>query len=121
MKRTKVILIWIIGVLFITTGILKFINVDPVSIAIFEKANYPSWLFYVVAVVEFVGGILLLIERTRQYGAMVIAIIMIGAIGTHIILKDNVIHTVVPALIIGFVVSLLKKLRRKIMPGKSME
>lgn len=102
MKKTNLILTWVIGIMFIVTGAMKFLNLDQMSTEIFARANYPNWLFHAVAAFEFGGGLLLLNTKYRRIGAVMLCVVMIGAIGTHIILKDNLVHAIVPALIIVF-------------------
>jgi putative oxidoreductase len=102
MKHVKVVLIWIIGLMFIVTGVLKLIQMDTMSVVLFKKADYSTWLLYVVGLFELAGGMLLLIKKTRPFGAAMIAVVMLGAIWTHIVLKDNMGHIIVPLLIILF-------------------
>jgi uncharacterized membrane protein YphA (DoxX/SURF4 family) len=109
MKLAKTILLWIIGILFIATGLSKLTHLDTMSATILQRANYPYWLFYAAGAFELIGGILLLIPKTRSFGALMIVIVMSGAIVTHVILKDSLVHAIVPALIILFSVSLLLK------------
>ena len=94
-------MIWLIGLTFITTGILKYINLDEMSKAIFDRANYPKWFFYVVGTVEFVGGVLLLMtaSTSKKLGSILIGVVMLGAMGTHYILQDSYSHFVVPGII----------------------
>jgi len=66
MKAAKLILYWIIGIAFVATGILKLINHDNISGILFDRAHYPLWFFYGVAVFELLGGILFIIRKTRQ-------------------------------------------------------
>jgi uncharacterized membrane protein len=107
MKRVRFILFWLIGLTFITTGILKYVNLDEMSKAIFDRANYPKWFFYVVGTLEFVGGVLLLMtaSTSRKLGSILIGVVMLGAMGTHYILKDSYSHFVVPGII--FLLSVL--------------
>lgn len=109
MKRAKTILIWILGILFIATGLSKLIHIDTVSEDMFTKAEFPYWLFYAAAISELAGGCLLLYGKTRRLGAVVIIAVMLGAITLHTVLHDNLIHIVVPALIIVFAGSLVIK------------
>jgi putative oxidoreductase len=102
MKSAKKILLRIIGFIFISTGLLKLIHLDSLSIAIFERAHYPIWLFYLTGTFELLGGSLLIIADTRRWGASIIIGIMLGAIVTHIYLQDNVVHLIVPILVILF-------------------
>lgn len=108
MNRVKTILIWIIGIMFMLTGIAKLVYLDAMSVEMFERAKYPLLLYYAAAAFELLGGILLLISKTRQVGAILISIVMIGAISTHIYLHDHLAHIIVPALILLFAGSLIK-------------
>jgi len=101
MKRARIILIWLIGILFIVTGVLKYINMDELSKPVFDRAHYPTWFFYVVGTVELVGGIMLLMTAatSKRLGSILIGMVMLGAMGTHYILKDHYNHFIVPAII----------------------
>ena len=100
MKRSKIIIFWIVGILFIASGLAKLLHVDPVSIEIFQRAKYPDWMYYAVAVTELTGGVLMLIVKTRRLGALMICGIMFGAIYTHHHLKDELWHFIVPGLLL---------------------
>jgi hypothetical protein len=115
MKRVRFALAWLVGLTFITTGILKYIDLDAMSKAIFERANYPKWFFYVVGTVEFVGGIMLLMtaSASKKFGSVLIGVVMLGAIGTHFILKDSYTHFVVPGIIFLLAVFSLLDVERK--------
>jgi len=100
MEKVKLVLIWITGIMFIATGALKLIHLDKMSLAIFDRAHYPSWLFYVAGLFELAGGIMLIIRSTRRWGSAMIVAVMLGALGTHFILKDDFTHFLVPVAII---------------------
>lgn len=102
MNRVRVVLIWVIGLSFIVIGILKYVNLDYLSQSVFDRANYPKWFFYVVGTIETLGGILLLMtaSASKRLGSILIGFVMVGAIGTHYILKDNYSHFIVPAVIL---------------------
>ncbi|HSZ25583.1 MAG TPA: DoxX family protein [Cytophagaceae bacterium] len=113
MRITKLILFWIIGLMFIATGFLKFMHFDTMSAVIFDRARYPSWLFYGVAAFELIGGILFIIRKTRQVGVLMIGSVMLGAIWTHYYLKDDVAHLIAPTAIILIAVSSILKYKKK--------
>jgi putative oxidoreductase len=113
MKRAKLILFWIIGIMFIATGTLKLINFDTFSAAIFNRAHYPLWLFYSVAIFELIGGILFIIRKTRQFGVLMIGAVMVGAIWTHFYLDDDIAHVIAPTLIILLSVASILKVKQK--------
>lgn len=112
MNRAKIILIWVIGIMFILTGISKLAHLDAMSAEMFERAQLPSLLYYAVAAFELIGGILFITAKTRQYGAFLIIIVMMGAISTHIYLHDNLAHIIVPILIIFFAGWLIVKAKK---------
>ena len=54
------------------------------TIANFVRWGYPPWFVTVTGAIEVLGGILLLIPKTRFYGAALLVATMVGAILTHI-------------------------------------
>ena len=114
MKLLRIILFWAIGLSFIGIGILKYLNMDETSDEIFTRAHLPHWFFYIVATIEFVGGILLLMtaSMSRRIGSLFVAFVMLGATGTRFILGDKFKLMVLPGVI--FVVAILMSVK----PGK---
>lgn len=58
----------------------------------FHAWGYPEWFMYMVGAVEILGAMLLLFPRKnmlgapfRFWGALGLAVIMVGAVGTHIV------------------------------------
>ncbi len=111
MKLAKKILIWVIGIMFILTGAAKLFHLDSMSEEMFHRANYPILLYYAAALAELAGGILILLPKSKRAGAALIAAVMLGAIGTHVLLGDHLGHAIVPALILLFTVSLVLKFK----------
>jgi uncharacterized membrane protein YphA (DoxX/SURF4 family) len=50
----------------------------------FEKWGYPLWFMYLIGALEVVGGIALLVPRIASYGALALAVVMLGATFTHL-------------------------------------
>jgi uncharacterized membrane protein YphA (DoxX/SURF4 family) len=50
----------------------------------FIKWGYPRWFLFAVGSLELVGAALLLIPRLAKYGAIVLAVVMVGAGYTHL-------------------------------------
>jgi hypothetical protein len=115
MKTVKVILFWAIGLSFIAIGILKYLNIDPVSGQALTRAHFPRWVFYAVATGEFIGGVLLLMtaSTSRTVGSLLIAFLMLGAIGTRFILGDPFKLLLLPGLIFLIAILMSVRLRRK--------
>jgi len=64
----------------------------------FERWGYPAWSMYLVGLVEVIGAVLLVFARTRFYGALVIAVAMVGAVLTH--WQANEMETAGPAIVL---------------------
>ena len=50
----------------------------------FVRWGYPNWFRIVVGIAELISFVLLLIPRLAGYGAVIFAIVMLGAIFTHV-------------------------------------
>lgn len=90
--KTKVlfILCLLAGLSFLNAGLNKFFNYIPVppdmpesQVTMFTAMDQIGWLFPLVAVVEIVGGILLVIPRFRALGALMLFPILVGIIIIH--------------------------------------
>jgi uncharacterized membrane protein YphA (DoxX/SURF4 family) len=65
---------------FVVIGIGKFRN--PFWLAAFPRWGYSDGFRMLIGVLECLGGLLMAFPRTALYAALVIAAIMIGALGT---------------------------------------
>lgn len=79
------------GLMFINSGLNKFFNYmpmpDDLPEAMVEMSTammQVSWLMPLIAVVEILGGLLMISNKFRALGAIVIFPIMIGILLTHI-------------------------------------
>jgi uncharacterized membrane protein YphA (DoxX/SURF4 family) len=73
----------VLGVVFLGTGITKLAGM-PYIVQTFREWGYPPWFRIVIGLMETAGGALVLIPATRVLGATLIALVMVGAIGTHV-------------------------------------
>jgi len=91
MKIVKTILLSLFGLLLINGGLNKFLNYMPVpdglpaelvkdNLAIMEI----SWLMPLIGFAEVLGGLLILIPRTRVVGVLVVFPVMVGVLLTHL-------------------------------------
>jgi len=93
MKKKILLVVGILfGLMFINSGLNKFLNYIPVPddlpetmVKLMGAMMEIGWLMPLVAVAEIIGGILFMIPRTRALGAIVIFPVMIGIVLTHII------------------------------------
>lgn len=82
MKYTIVSMI--LAVVFIASGGAKLAGME-FEIAAFERWGYPLWFMYATGLVEVLGGIGLLIKRVAPLAALGLAVMMIGAVATHVL------------------------------------
>lgn len=85
-SNIKSYLLWVVGAYyaenFIRNGYRKF---DPEGFwgsAFLETWGFPLWFMYFIGVLEFVGGLFLLVPKLRPHASMVLAVVMFGAIAT---------------------------------------
>lgn len=87
------IIIWIISALlaynFALQGWRKF---DPQGwwAPAFDNWGYPTWFMILIGIMEVGGAILLIIPRIRYVGAMLLTIVMIGAVVTKSLHKISI-------------------------------
>lgn len=67
---------------FLPRAIMKLTGPDMLFQA-FAGWGYPSWLVYVVGVIELVAPLTLLVPRIAKYGAGLLSLLMVGVIITH--------------------------------------
>ena len=88
LRSIRHIFIWIIGLWFayrlIRMGIPKLIHGGMWTNA-FEQWGYSAWFRVLIGVLEIIGGLLLLVPKVRHFGAMVLFVIMIGALITRLV------------------------------------
>ena len=84
----KDILFWLYSlyftILFVDQGWKKFDSEGFWSGA-FERWGYPTWFMMFIGFLEVTGGILILLPKVNGYGALTLAIVMVGAFTTRII------------------------------------
>lgn len=90
-EKVLFVLSLLFGLAFINSGLNKFFYYMPVPENLPEKVeitmeafNSIGWVYPLVAVVEIIGGILIIPKKTRALGAIVILPVMTGIIVHHI-------------------------------------
>ena len=92
----------LLAVLYLMSGVPKLAGVEQI-VKEFAKWGYPGWFRLVVGTVEVASAVLLLIPRVAFFGASALAVIMIGAIHTHVFRGTNEAGmAVVPLLLLVF-------------------
>ncbi len=87
MKKVHTILLWVVSsllaLLFLNASFGKLVS-HPNVLAMFRHYGYPDRFHSVVGIMELVGAVALLVPRVAAYGAVLLAVVMMGACGTHL-------------------------------------
>ena len=81
---------WLLASMMVIFGLNKFLGFIPVAppadatAQSFIGAMFSSYLFVVVALAEIIGGLLLLISRTRFIGWLLLAPVIFNIIAFHV-------------------------------------
>jgi putative oxidoreductase len=109
------------GLMFINAGLNKFFfympmpeNAPAEGMKDFAAMMEISWLMPLVAVAEILGGVLVIIPKTRALGAIVIFPIMVAILLTHIFVDTSNLQV---ALVLGAILAwLIYENREKYFP-----
>lgn len=72
---------------FLVAAGMKFAAV-PFEVDGFARFGYPLWFMYVVGALQLLGAVLLWTRRCVFLGAGLLAVIMVGAVGSHLLAGD---------------------------------
>ncbi|MCZ0752229.1 DoxX family protein [Aeromonas enteropelogenes] len=76
------ILNMILSLIFLISGVAKLFCLT-FEVAAFERWGYALWFMYLIGTIEVVGGLGLLVNRLSALAAVTLAIMMTGAVITH--------------------------------------
>jgi hypothetical protein len=100
----------LIALFFLVAAGMKFAG-TAFEVAGFERFGYALWFMYVVGALQVVGALLLAMRGTAALGAALLAVIMLGAVGSHLRAGDPVTMAI-PALILLVVLAGIAVLHR---------
>src|SRR5690554_5481028 len=85
------VLALLFGLMFINSGLNKFFKYMPVPdelpeelVKDFQAIMEISWLYPLVGIIEIMGGILIIVPKTRAAGALFILPLMVGILAIHL-------------------------------------
>jgi uncharacterized membrane protein YphA (DoxX/SURF4 family) len=107
--------LWILQIavaaLFLSAGAAKLTG-DPMMVQLFAAIGAGQWFRYVTGTIEVIGAILLLVPRLALFGALAIAVTMVGAIITHLFVVGG--NPLLPVVLLGVtgIIARARRLRR---------
>ena len=115
-RRRTVVAAWILQLLaaaaFMAAGGFKLAGA-PQMVQLFEQVGFGQWLRYVTGGLEMAGAVLLLIPARAAWGGLLLAVVMAGAVFTHLVLIGG---SPIPALLLLAVTATVAWLRRESLP-----
>ncbi|MCB0660368.1 MAG: DoxX family protein [Saprospiraceae bacterium] len=120
MKIAKTIIFSLMGLMMLNSGLNKFFQylpmpeMTPEQAKLFDAFNTITWLMPLVGFAEVLGGILVLIPRTRALGALVLFPVIIGIMVHHLVMDPSTI--LIGGIILLVDVWILYTERHKLMP-----
>src|SRR5579863_3130553 len=61
----------------------------PEMVALFEAVGIGQWFRYVTGLMELTGALLIVVPRTKFFGAALLSMVMVGAVLTHLLILHN--------------------------------
>ncbi len=61
----------------------------PEMVALFEAVGVGQWFRYVTGLMELAGALLIVVPRTKFFGAALLSVVMVGAVLTHLFILHN--------------------------------
>jgi putative oxidoreductase len=93
----------VMGMFFVSTGSQKFTGgwIDT-----FETIGFGDWFRYLTGSLQIAGALLLLVPRTAQIGAAMLAVTMAGAMLAWMFFLGSPGSAVIPAIILAMLVAI---------------
>jgi uncharacterized membrane protein YphA (DoxX/SURF4 family) len=121
--KTKIlfVLALLFGLMFINAGLNKFLNYMPMPEKLPDKMLKAmaafmeiGWLFPLVGLAEILGGLLIIIPKTRALGALIILPVMVGITLTNIVQDSSGLPMVI--VLWAILIWVMVENRRKYLP-----
>jgi putative oxidoreductase len=61
----------------------------PEMVALFEAVGIGQWFRYVTGLLELTGAVLIVVPRTKFFGAALLCMVMVGAVLTHLFILHS--------------------------------
>jgi putative oxidoreductase len=104
----------VLGLLFVMSGVVVLLKLVPFPtppegspVALFLGAFIPTGYMTFVKILEVIGGILVAIPRTRNFGLLVLGPIIVNILAFHIFIAKGVGLVGAPVLVAGLAAYLL--------------
>jgi putative oxidoreductase len=115
MGKIKTIAVWVLSALcalmFVALGGMSLVNYNGQATEGFAHFGYPDWFRVLVAVLYLAAGLLLLLPRFAWIGSATLAVIMIGAVVSHLKVEEYFPQPI-PGAVLFVILALITYVRR---------
>jgi uncharacterized membrane protein YphA (DoxX/SURF4 family) len=124
--KNKILLVLslLFGLFFINSGLNKFLHYMPMPKDIsaemmkdFGALMEISWLMPLIAVAEIIGGLLIMLPKTRALGALVLFPVIVGIALTHTLVDTSGLNITIAVTLIQVVIMLDSSKKYKALIG----
>ena len=110
--NAKSVVTWVLcillGVFFLFSAYPK-LSQNPETVSFFEMLGFGTGFVLLIGVLEALGGILVLLPRFATWGAAIIAVVMFGAIWSHLSSGVGSSMMAIASLVVALIVGCLRK------------
>lgn len=86
-NRAKSVALWAVQIglayYLIRPAVAKLTGA-PMMVGLFEAIGFGQWFRYLTGALELIAAVAVLVPQTARYGALLIAVVMTGAVATHL-------------------------------------
>ena len=101
-KIVALVLSILLAALFLFAGAMKLMGTEQTAAA-FMKFGYPLFFSYIVGLTEVGGALLLFAPKVARYAAMVLILVMLGAIVSVLRVGDSPLLPIITLVLLGIV------------------
>jgi putative oxidoreductase len=102
------IALWVLQVLlalaFLGAASGKLLG-KPEMVGLFETIGIGQWFRYLTGLLEVAGALMIVVPRTRFFGAVLLGAVMVGAVLTHVLILHNAPTAPVVLLVLAGIVA----------------
>jgi uncharacterized membrane protein len=97
-----------LAIIFVVVGFVKIPgSIHPMWVRLFERIGFGQWFRYFTALVEIVGGMLMLVPSATLVSGLLLASAMVGALLVHIFVIGVGMQTVVVCLLLAGITAII--------------
>jgi uncharacterized membrane protein YphA (DoxX/SURF4 family) len=98
----------VVGLFFMMNGFFKASGADQ-AVTTFQSYGYADWFRVLIGVIELAGGLALMFRKTFFYAAVLLTVVLVGAVVTHINHSESAMLPMPLALIVILAIAFVRR------------